>query len=111
MGRSRVALVALAMAAATLATVLAVPPATASTSTASPVLVAQPVESTSPAATTAAPTMPDGQPAVRPDVDQRTGGSAPAPGRGRPGWVWWALAAVGIILVVGVLRLWRSAAD
>jgi hypothetical protein len=113
MGRARVTLVAaLAVLSVAVAAApsLAAPPALAP-SIAGPLVVAQPVESPSPADTTLGPTAPAAPPAEAPEVNQRTGGSQPAPGRGKPGWVWWALATVGIILVVGVLRLWRSAAD
>jgi len=87
------------------------PLAVAAPSAAGPLVLAQPVESPSPSDATPGPTAPAASPAQAPEVDQRTGGSEPAPGRGKPGWAWWALATVGIILVVGVLRLWRSAAD
>ena len=119
MGRARVTLVA-ALAALSVAVTAAPsvaapsvvgPLAVAAPSVAGPLVLAQPVESPSPSDATPGPTAPAAPPAQAPEVDQRTGGSEPAPGRGKPGWAWWALATVGIILVVGVLRLWRSAAD
>jgi len=74
----------------------------------------QPVETPSPTVTAPAATVPasePGAPAVGPQIDRRTGGSDPAPGRGKPAWAWWALGAVGLLLAVGALRLWRSMAE
>jgi hypothetical protein len=113
MGRARVTLVAaLALLSVSVAAAPSLAaPSVAVSSVAAPLVLAQPVESPSPTDATPGPTVPAAPPAEAPEVNQRTGGSEPAPGRGKPGWVWWALATVGIILVVGVLRLWRSAAD
>jgi hypothetical protein len=117
MGLSRAGLVAALALAASLMVAAPVALADARPLGVGPVVVAQPVESATPAAPTTAPVDPAGSapadegPATRPDIDRRMGGSEPEPGRGKPGWVWWAFAAVGIILVVGVLRLWRATAD
>lgn len=51
------------------------------------------------------------EPAARPVTDVRTGGSDPEPGRGKPGWVWWAAGASVLALLVGGLRLWRRMAE
>jgi ABC-type amino acid transport system permease subunit len=38
----------------------------------------------------------------------RVGGSPGAPAPRKPGWVWWAIGALVVILGVGGFRLWRS---